>query len=333
MNQIVSSSPSVPAAVSRFSDYDGSTYYDRPQLKPAPFENLVVGGYIFFAGLSGSSALLAAIATAVGGDDMAGIARRGRYLALAAPVLGSPLLIYDLHTPARFYNMLRVAKATSPMSIGTWILMGFSATAMPAAALQLASDAGVARPWVLRVAQALGLPAALLGAGLSTYTAALLSATSAPVWAAAPRALAVRFGSSSLASAASTLALGEPNPDARAKLAIIQAAALVTEAVADGVAQRAYRQSGIQQAFDSPVGKAERLLTTGLGVALPLGLLALALFAPRQRRALSAMAAVATIAGSAAMRVTMMGVGDVSAETPDISFRYSTPENLARLVT
>ena len=36
--------------------WTGPTYYGRPQLKAAPFENPVVGGYIFLAGLSGSAA-------------------------------------------------------------------------------------------------------------------------------------------------------------------------------------------------------------------------------------------------------------------------------------
>ncbi len=31
-------------------------------------------------------------------------------------------LVHDLGKPSRFVNMLRVAKPTSPMSVGTWIL-------------------------------------------------------------------------------------------------------------------------------------------------------------------------------------------------------------------
>ena len=40
--------------------WQGPTYYGRSQLKPAPFENWVVGGYIFLAGLSGGAAVAAA---------------------------------------------------------------------------------------------------------------------------------------------------------------------------------------------------------------------------------------------------------------------------------
>ena len=104
----------------------GPTYYGRAQLKAAPFNEWVVGGYIFLAGVSGTATMLSMLVDMrhpVGGRHTV---RNGRYLSLLAPVLGSPLLIWDLHTPQRFYNMMRIAKRTSPMSIGTWILTGFT---------------------------------------------------------------------------------------------------------------------------------------------------------------------------------------------------------------
>ena len=39
----------------------GATYYGRPQLKPAPFNNWLVGSYVFLAGLSGAAQLLATV--------------------------------------------------------------------------------------------------------------------------------------------------------------------------------------------------------------------------------------------------------------------------------
>jgi len=131
--------------------YTGPTYYGRSQLKPAPFNNWVVGGYIFLAGVSGSSALLSAVAELGRGRKAAGMARRGRYLSLLAPTLGAALLVYDLHTPKRFYNMLRIAKKTSPMSIGTWILLAFSAFAGVAAGAQIVADI-TKRAWPQRLA-------------------------------------------------------------------------------------------------------------------------------------------------------------------------------------
>jgi hypothetical protein len=126
--------------------WDGPTYYGRPQLKPAPFHKGLVGGYVFLAGLSGSSSLLSAIADLVGGPAARRVVRRGRRLALLAPTLGSALLIQDLHTPKRFYNMLRVFKPRSPMSVGSWILVGSAASSVPIAAADFLSDRRPRRP-------------------------------------------------------------------------------------------------------------------------------------------------------------------------------------------
>ena len=44
------------------------------------------------------------------GDDRT-IVRGGRYISLAALLVSPPLLIADLHTPARFYNMKVAVRA------------------------------------------------------------------------------------------------------------------------------------------------------------------------------------------------------------------------------
>ena len=311
-----------------FREWDGTTYYGREQLKPAPFEPWVVGGYIFLAGLSGSASILAALADATGRPEFEGMVRRGRYLALLAPTIGSALLVYDLHTPKRFYNMLRVAKATSPMSIGTWILMSFSGAAGAAALGQAAADRWPAQKWLRRSATIAGVPAALAGAGLSTYTASLLAATSTPIWAAAPRTLAIRFGSSSIATGAAALALSEENPEVRERLDTIEAAALAVEAVAACTVRSTYRRKGVESAMHSPAGRIEQVGATALGVVLPLGLIAASALLSRRSRAVSIAASVATLAGSALLRTSMLSLGEVSASRPEVSFRFSTPDNL-----
>ncbi len=331
MNFPVSSQDDAGQALQKYSEWDGSTYYGRAQLKSAPFENLVVGGYIFLAGLSGSAAILAALADLAGGKSAASLVRRGRYLGLLAPVIGSALLVYDLHTPKRFYNMLRVAKSTSPMSIGTWILVSFSASVGLSAAAQAASDFWPQQRWSGWTARVFGVPAAIAGMGMSTYTASLLAATSTPLWAAAPQALAVRFGASSMAAAASALSLGEPSDGIRPKLDAITGVALATEAVAAMVLHEAYGKMGVRDALDSPSGRLEKAGATQLGVVLPLGLLAVSALAGRHRRGgLSGLAALAVLAGSAMLRVSVMGAGDVSAERPDVSFRFTQPRNMPR---
>ena len=190
----------VPAPGEAPGTWEGQTYYGRSQVKPAPFEPWVVGGYIFLAGLSGASAILGTLAHFEAKSRprrqrqaREPMVRRSRYLSLLAPTIGSALLVYDLHTPKRFYNMLRIAKARSPMSIGTWILMSFSAFAGVSGTSQFVADLKPRWRWPSRVAAAAQVPAAITGAGLSTYTASLIAATSTPLWAAAPRATAMRF--------------------------------------------------------------------------------------------------------------------------------------------
>ena len=50
------------------------------------------------------------------------LARAGRLTAAAAAAGGTGFLIAELGRPERFLHMLRVAKPTSPMSMGSWLL-------------------------------------------------------------------------------------------------------------------------------------------------------------------------------------------------------------------
>jgi formate-dependent nitrite reductase membrane component NrfD len=323
--------PEVPRSTSERDSpsrpgWTGPTYYGRPQLKAAPFDEWLVGGYIFLAGLSGASMLLGGVADAACGKEGRITVRNSRYLSMLAPTIGSVLLVADLHTPQRFYNMLRIAKRTSPMSIGTWILMSFTGFAGVSVGGELLSRVF---PWMQGVARAGQIPASITGAGLSTYTATLLSATSTPLWAAVPRSLPVRFGASSVAAAASALALLEPAPEMRRKLEHVAAVALATELAGTLVSHRTYEKTGVAEAQKSRWGRVEKIGVMGFGVLLPLGLQAASLVAgPRRARQFGAAASVATLAGSALLRVATLGAGDNSASRPEISFRFSQPENL-----
>lgn len=307
--------------------WKGPTYYGRSQLKPAPFNAWVVGGYVALAGLSGTAAWIAAVADGAQGRAAANTVRRGRYLSLLAPVLGSMLLVWDLHTPKRFYNMFRVAKGTSPMSIGTWVLTSFSIFAFGTAALQALSDRGA--QWARRLARATQVPAAMAGAGLGSYTAALLSATSTPLWAAAPRLMAVRFASSSVVAGAAALSLGEPSARRRRSLDALTLAALSADLAGAVASRTVYAQRGVEASLEGRWGQIEKQGATRLGVVLPLGLYALSLATRRGRPGtMSDVACLATLAGSLLLRVSIMQAGDVSASRPDISFRFSQSDNL-----
>jgi formate-dependent nitrite reductase membrane component NrfD len=323
-------SPAPAAGAEQPGGWEGPTYYGRQQLKSAPFNNWIVGGYIFLAGLSGSASLIGTIADAAGGPQAEDVGRRARLLGFLAPSIGSLLLIQDLHTPQRFYNMLRIFKPRSPMSIGTWILMAFSAGAVPAAMAEFLSRFPGLR-WLRRAAQVAQVPAAAAGAGLSVYTASLLSATSTPAWAAVPRPLAVRFGASSVASGAAALALGEQDPDVRRTLQMLAAGALGVEAVATRAQTAAYQDRGVEAGTQDRWGKVEKYVATGLGLMAPLALFGAALaLGGRRGRALGEAAAVATLAGSALLRVSTLGMGNESALRPEVSIAFAQRRNLDR---
>jgi formate-dependent nitrite reductase membrane component NrfD len=312
--------------------WEGPTYYGRSQLKAAPFNNWVVGGYIFLAGLSGGSAVISTLAETARRERAAQVGRRGRYLAMLAPTVGSLLLIWDLHTPQRFYNMWRIAKATSPMSIGTWILTAFIPSSALGAAAQFLADVLPAARWLKTVARIGSAPSAVTGSGLSVYTASLLAATSTPYWAAAPRALAVRFGASSIASGAAALVLAERDAANRDALNMVLGAALATEAAATVAHHRAVEAKGVGEALKTRWGKAEKALVEGVGIAAPIALHLASHFVKdrKSKQALSDLAAIATLVGSAVLRVSALGVGEESARRPEVSFRFSQPENLPK---
>jgi formate-dependent nitrite reductase membrane component NrfD len=167
------------------------SYYGRPVLKE-PTWTWEIPWYFFFGGLAGASSVLSLSARIAGNNALA---RRALLVSLGGATVSPVLLIMDLGRPERFYNMLRVVKPTSPMSLGTWVLSAFSTSTGAA----VASDLLGVFP---RVQRALEVASALLGPALSTYTAVLITDTSVPVWHEARRELPVVFAASAGAAAA-----------------------------------------------------------------------------------------------------------------------------------
>ena len=100
------------------------SYYGRPVVK-APVWEHDIAAYLFTGGLAAGSALLAAGgARSPAGPRCAAPAGAPRSARVGASAY---FLVNDLGRPERFHHMLRVAKPTSPMSMGTWILTAFGA--------------------------------------------------------------------------------------------------------------------------------------------------------------------------------------------------------------
>jgi Polysulphide reductase, NrfD len=166
------------------------SYYGQPILKE-PVWTPEIPFYFFTGGLGGASATLALLAEASGNRELA---RRAWLNALAGVGASPVLLISDLGRPERFLNMLRMFKVTSPMSVGSWLLAASGATTAVAAA---SANTGL----FPRAGRAAKIAAGVLGMPLSTYTAALVSNTSVPVWHGARWTLPFTFGASAAASA------------------------------------------------------------------------------------------------------------------------------------
>src|SRR5205823_13420790 len=135
--------------------------------------------YFFVGGAAGAAAVIAQAARLTGSKPE--LVRDARTLAAIGAILSPALLISDLGRPSRFLNMLRVFKIKSAMSVGVYIVTGFSNVAVAA---KVAQAAGARFPgWPLRLVENLaGFTAALLGLGMASYTGVLVGATSIPVW-------------------------------------------------------------------------------------------------------------------------------------------------------
>jgi Polysulphide reductase, NrfD len=185
-----------------------TSYYGRPVVKPPPWGH-EVGAYLFLGGVAGGSGLLAAGAQLTGRTKLR---RNTRLTAMVAVLASLVALVRDLGRPARFLNMLRTFKLTSPMNLGSWILSAFSAGMSVAAASEVDRmtgerlPLGPLRPVLRAVEGPAGLEAAVLAAPLAVYTAVLLADTATPTWNAAHEDLPFVFVSSA-SLAASGLAM------------------------------------------------------------------------------------------------------------------------------
>jgi protein NrfD len=301
------------------------TYYDQPAVKPSLW-GVLVSGYIFVGGLAGAAQILAAAADLGGGGRFRRVVRNGRYLAFAGAAAGGPLLIADLHTPQRFYNMLRIFRRTSPMSIGTYALLGFGVSSAILAAAQFAQDRGRGGGALGRIARTVEIPAALGGAAMASYTGALLAATSTPLWAAAPLLLPALFGASAMASAAAALSLGEAE-ESRRPLDRIGLAASAAELCLSLALRRRWRAAGVDGALSaSPWGLVYDLGPTALGAAVPAAAHALGAIVPAGARRAAPFAAALTLTGGFLLRHVLLRAGNLSATRPRDYFRFARPQ-------
>jgi hypothetical protein len=288
-------------------DAEFTSYYGRPVIKEPVWQAPDVAGYLFFGGLAGASSVLAAAAHLSGHRELA---RAAKVSALGAISLSAAALVHDLGRPARFTNMLRVFKPSSPMSVGSWLLTGYGPVAGAAAVSEMTGILPAA-------GTAATLGAGLLGPAIATYTAALICDTAVPSWHAGYREMPYVFAGSA-ASAAGGLGLLATAPGAAEparKLAVLGAG---VELVAK---RRLIRRLAATPGLESSRGLAEpyEVGRTGtvlrLAEALTAGGLAGAVLG-RRSRALSALSGASLLAASALTRFGIFEAGMASARDP-----------------
>jgi len=293
--------PMVPRAEFR-------SYYGRQILKTPAWEDKIA--YYFFAGgVSGGAALLAA------GADLTGrpaLRRGGRIGGLAALAAGAYFLVADLGRPDRFHHMLRVAKPTSPMSMGTWLLTAYG----PALGLAAASEL-VPKRWqgsvpgrLVRVlGRPAGLAAAALAPGVASYGAVLLSQTAVPAWHSGHEELPFIFTASSAASAGGLGMIVAPVSEAAPARRLATYGAVVELAASRrletrlGLVSEAYQTGAAGQYLR----RASTLTAAGVLGSVLLG---------RRSRIAAAASGLALLAGGVFERLGLLHAGIQSAQDP-----------------
>ncbi|HVS86334.1 MAG TPA: NrfD/PsrC family molybdoenzyme membrane anchor subunit [Gaiellaceae bacterium] len=166
------------------------SYYGRPVIKE-PVWTWEIPCYFFAGGLAGASAVLSSSAKLVGNEKLS---RTALYVGALADVASPALLVSDLGRPERFHHMMRVVKITSPMNVGSWVLLVSGGASNTAAVLELLG-------WLKPVKLAAEAVSTVAGPLLATYTGVLIANTAVPVWHEARQELPWIFGASAAASA------------------------------------------------------------------------------------------------------------------------------------
>ncbi len=166
--------------------------------------------YFFLGGIAAGAYLLACLIEWFGTAEDARTARVAHWIAFPLILLCALFLIIDLNRPERFWHMVFKSEVTrqafaegfpftaagwrwaadalllkpwSPMSAGSWGLAVFGACAavsfLVAVRPRWRAVRWVNRPWLMHAVRAVGVLAAVY---VGSYTGALLSATSQPVW-------------------------------------------------------------------------------------------------------------------------------------------------------
>lgn len=145
---------------------------------------LLIVIYLFTAGVSAGAMITSNLALLFGGPDFRRVSRWGAYLAPFPISLGLGVLVLDLGSPFNFYQLFLTLEWSSPMSYGSWVILGFTALSLIyfylwlPEAYQILGQAEELKRWQRRLAKIMPV----LSLAVASYTGLLLNAAVRPLW-------------------------------------------------------------------------------------------------------------------------------------------------------
>lgn len=290
-----------------------TSYYGQNIVKPAPWEE-AIAIYLWAGGMAAGSGLVGA------GADITHrhvLRRNARIAGLVSLGVGGTALVVDLGRPERFLNMMRTAKLTSPMSVGSWILVGFSGFTGGAAALEIIQPFLPRESWWRELVDVASIfasaGAAFFAPPLAAYTAVLFSDTATPLWHQAYREMPFLFVASGQgAGCGLNMVLG--SSDELRPVRQLAAVAAACDLAADAAMERRLGEEGqpLHEGRAGRLHKAAKVLTAVGGVTAALA---------GRNRDLNVLAGASLVAGSACTRFSIYYAGLESAKDPVYTVR------------
>jgi formate-dependent nitrite reductase membrane component NrfD len=297
---------------------------------------LLIDLYFFLGGIAGGAFVIATVAYLLDPDRYREVVRVGYYVAFLAILPGPLLLILDLGLPTRFLNMLMVSKSStaigqdavtvgpfhlkpmSPMSVGAWALLVFSACAFLAALDTFIEQRGGRGVPGLRLVA--GIIGGVFGFFIAAYPGVLLGATARPLFVNAHwlGALFLAVGASTGGAAiALILSLrGAAARDAVGRVMQVTAFALVLQAVCLVLFAMAVKGSG-----SAAIGRALGVLLAGpYAVPFWLGVVLVGIVAPlvlhfggsmKRAPAMAALVSILVLIGGFLTKYVLIAAGQV----------------------
>ena len=306
------------------------SYYGLPPVKHSHYRWKTALCFLSEA-LGGAPQVIAAALHFSGNPEVRELVRAGRYLALVSSFTSPALLISELHTPGRWFNMLRIFRPTSSMSIGNVSLTAFGIFSFLTAAGQLLVDLGHTSG---RTAGAIfSLPAAAAGGMICLYPGTELEKTCTPLWAGSSPLLSPLFaatglsaGAAAMSIAAQRLVVSDRGRDLLNRFSLLALCVQLTAALL--VEKKWYGDKVIDSFMGSRHASMFRLGVIGPGILFPLVVRLAGVLSGRPLPAGEAAASAATIAGGLMLYNVALEAGNFSAENSSDYLEHARSEPL-----